>query len=71
MRLPWITVPRITVPTLTPLQRNIIKCATAYFIGSLFTFVPALSHLISDITGYDAGGGETKPSPSAHMVATM
>ena len=61
----------LRIPTLTALQRNIIKCSTAYFIASLFTYVPTLSHLISDVTGYGPGGEKSVPSPSAHMVATM
>ncbi|KAI0076130.1 hypothetical protein K474DRAFT_1663382 [Panus rudis PR-1116 ss-1] len=63
----WFTA--IRVPTLTPLQRNILKCSIAYFIGSLFTFSPYLSRFISDVTSY--GKGESGPSPSGHMVATV
>lgn len=55
--------------SLSPLQRNIIKCCIAYFIGSLFTFSPYLSGFIVDITGDNPG--ERIPSPSGHMVATM
>lgn len=54
------------VPPLSPMSRNILKCAVAYFIGSLFTFVPQLSKLISDIAGADG-----VPSISGHMVATV
>lgn len=57
------------IPTLTPVQRNILKCAIAYFIGSLFTFSPYLSAFIADLTGN--GPGEAAPSPSGHMVATV
>ncbi|TFK90654.1 hypothetical protein K466DRAFT_484360 [Polyporus arcularius HHB13444] len=63
----WYTLPKL--PTLTTVQRNILKCAIAYFIGSLFTFSPYLSGFIADITGDDPG--ERKPSPSGHMVATV
>lgn len=40
----------LRIPTLTPLQRDILKCSIAYFIGSLFTFNPYLSKLVSDIS---------------------
>lgn len=56
------------IPTLTPLQKNILKCAIAYFIGSLFTFVPALADLVSDLVPLNSNEG---PSPSGHMVATV
>ncbi|KZT29097.1 hypothetical protein NEOLEDRAFT_1154149 [Neolentinus lepideus HHB14362 ss-1] len=55
------------LPTLTTIQRNILKCAIAYFIGSLFTFSPYLSGFISDVTA----AGERRPAPSGHMVATV
>ena len=58
-----------TLPTLTPLHKNILKCSVAYFIGSLFTFSPYLSGFITDITSN--GPGDNLPSPSAHMVATV
>ncbi len=58
-----------TIPTLSPVYRNILKCCIAYFIGSLFTFSPYLSGFIADITGDDPG--DRVPSPSGHMVATM
>ncbi|KAH8116610.1 Fusaric acid resistance protein-like-domain-containing protein [Phellopilus nigrolimitatus] len=58
----WVSIPDIPV-----LYRNILKCAVAYFIASLFTFVPPLSHLIGDITS----DGSKIPSPSGHMVATV
>jgi hypothetical protein len=57
------------LPSLPVLYRNILKCAIAYFIGSLFTFVPYLSGLLSDITSY--GPGDHSPYPSGHMVATV
>ncbi|KAF8143351.1 hypothetical protein K438DRAFT_1876211 [Mycena galopus ATCC 62051] len=50
------------LPTVPLVYRNIIKCAIAYFIASLFTFSP-------DLTTY--GDGERRPSPSGHMVATV
>lgn len=56
-------------PAIPILYRNIIKCAVAYFVASLFTFSPYLSGFISDITSY--GSGERRPSPSGHMVATV
>ncbi|KAG8971620.1 hypothetical protein FRB90_010436, partial [Tulasnella sp. 427] len=56
------------LPTLTPLQKNILKCAIAYFIGSLFTYVPALADLVSDLVPLNSNEG---PSPSGHMVATV
>ncbi|TCD61379.1 hypothetical protein EIP91_008533 [Steccherinum ochraceum] len=59
------------LPTLSPLQRNILKCSIAYFIGSLFTFSPYLSGLISDLTSYGPSEGDRVPSPSGHMVATV
>lgn len=58
---------RASLPTLTRLQKNILKCSVAYLIGSLFTFVPYLSGFISDII---PNGSDEGPSPSAHMVAT-
>ncbi|KAJ7162250.1 Fusaric acid resistance protein-like-domain-containing protein [Mycena filopes] len=61
---PWLSLP--TVPLL---YQNILKCAIAYFIASLFTFSPYLSTFISDLTTY--GDGERRPSPSGHMVATV
>ncbi|KAH9857292.1 hypothetical protein C2E23DRAFT_807373 [Lenzites betulinus] len=58
-----------TIPTISPVYRNIAKCCIAYFIGSLFTFSPYLSGFIADITGGDPG--DRLPSPSGHMVATI
>lgn len=57
------------LPTLTVLQRNVLKCSLAYFFASLFTFVPYLSSFIADISSF--GHGHGRPSPSAHMVATV
>ncbi|KAF9038642.1 Fusaric acid resistance protein-like-domain-containing protein [Panaeolus papilionaceus] len=57
--------------TLSPVAQNVLKCAFAYFIASLFTFSPTLSALISDLTSYGPGGNRGKPSPSGHMVATI
>jgi hypothetical protein len=57
------------VPTLTPVQKNILKCSVAYFLGSLFTFSPYLSGIISDVRAN--GPGTRTPSGSAHMVATV
>ncbi|KZT10938.1 uncharacterized protein LAESUDRAFT_643293 [Laetiporus sulphureus 93-53] len=63
----WPSFPKL--PTLSPLARNILKCSIAYFIASLFTFSPYLSMFIADLTNY--GSGESTPSPSGHMVATV
>ncbi|KAJ6456388.1 Fusaric acid resistance protein-like-domain-containing protein [Mycena sanguinolenta] len=57
------------IPAIPLLYRNIIKCAVAYFIASLFTFSPYLSSFISDLTTY--GDRERRPAPSGHMVATV
>ena len=57
------------IPPLSTLQRNMLKCAIAYFLASLFTFIPFLSNFISDIGSF--GKGSEIPSPSAHMIATM
>jgi hypothetical protein len=57
------------IPPLSALQRNMLKCAIAYFLASLFTFIPFLSSFISDIGSF--GKGSENPSPSAHMIATM
>ncbi|KAF7315965.1 ArAE-2 domain-containing protein [Mycena indigotica] len=57
------------LPTIPIVYQNILKCAIAYLIASLFTFNPYLSSFISDLTTY--GDRERRPSPSGHMVATM
>ena len=57
------------LPAFTPLYCNILKCAIAYFIASLFTFYRPLSDFIGDLSSY--GPGARGPSPSAHMVATV
>ena len=59
----------LSLPTLTALQRNVLKCSLAYFFASLFTFVPYISSFIADISSF--GHGHGKPSPSAHMIATV
>jgi len=57
------------LPAFTPLYCNVLKCAIAYFIASLFTFYRPLSDFIGDLSSY--GPGARGPSPSAHMVATV
>ncbi|ETW81116.1 putative aromatic acid exporter [Heterobasidion irregulare TC 32-1] len=57
------------MPALPTLYRNILKCSVAYFIGSLFTYSPYLSGLISAITTRESS--ERFPAPSGHMVATV
>ncbi|KAJ3563310.1 hypothetical protein NP233_g9021 [Leucocoprinus birnbaumii] len=66
-RRKWFS--RENLPTLTPLHKNVLKCAIAYFVSSLFTFSPTLSNFIGDIASY--GPGASAPSNSAHMVATI
>ena len=56
--------------TFTNIHRNVLKCAIAYFVASLFTFSPHLSRFISDLSSYGPND-PTTPSPSGHMVATM
>ena|SRR5258705_1700458 len=56
-----------SLPQLSTVQKDIIKCAMAYLLGSLFTFVPYFASIISDIVPTH---GSTGPSPSGHMVAT-
>ena len=58
-----------TLPPLTALQRNVLKCGLAYFLASLFTLVPYLASFISDISSF--GHGHGKPSPSAHLISTV
>ena len=57
------------LPTFTIIHRNVLKCAIAYFVASLFTFSPHLSRFISDSSSY--GPNNSTPSPTGHMVATM
>lgn len=67
-------IPHWMKPSSIPvLYRNILKCAVAYFIASLFTFSPYLSSLMSDLTSYGVSAARTggRPTASGHMVATM
>ena len=59
----------LQIPTLSRLQKNVLKCGLAYLISSLFTFVPYLSSFLADVPSN--GKGEGGPSPSGHMVATV
>ncbi|KAF8739889.1 Fusaric acid resistance protein family, partial [Rhizoctonia solani] len=59
---------RIWLPALSPVQKKVLKCSIAYTIGCLFTFVPALSNLLTDIVPL---GTQQGPSPTGHMVATV
>jgi len=63
---PWYS--KWKPPPLTPLQRNILKCAVAYFVGSMFTFNSTLSNLITSVISTE---DERAPSKSGHMVATV
>ncbi|KAK0240849.1 hypothetical protein EDD85DRAFT_816543 [Armillaria nabsnona] len=58
-----------TIPTIPLVYRNIVKCALAYVLASLFTYSPHLSGLISDLVTY--GSNDRIPLPSGHMVATV
>ena len=58
----------LRIPTLSPVQQKVLKCSLAYTIGCLFTFVPALSALLTDIIPLETQQG---PSPTGHMVATV
>lgn len=49
--------------SLTALQRGVIKCALAYFISSLFTFLPFLSDLLA--SPFDLDG----PVSGAHVCS--
>lgn len=60
-RMHWLGIPE-----LTSVQKNILKCAVAYFIGSLFTFNSHLSKFVANLTS-DTG----IPSQTGHMVATV
>ena len=68
--VPSRAIPPFRLPTFTNTHRNVLKCAIAYFIASLFTFSPHLSRFISDLSSYGPND-PTTPSPSGHMVATM
>lgn len=56
------------LPSLTPSRKKVLKCSIAYTLGCLFTFVPALSGLLTDIVPL---GSQQGPSPTGHMVATV
>lgn len=56
------------LPPLSPLQRNILKCSVAYFLGSQFTFNPTLSGLVTSVTSTE---DEPGPSKLGHLVATV
>ena len=58
----------LSLPPLPRLYKNVLKCALAYLIASLFTFVPYLSGFLADVPTVGKGEG---PSPSGHMVATV
>ncbi|WVQ80107.1 hypothetical protein IAT38_002208 [Cryptococcus sp. DSM 104549] len=56
----------------SPVAISVFKCAVAYLIASLFTFVPFLSRLLSRGTETDSHGRVNyKPADQAHMVATI
>ncbi|KAH8825581.1 hypothetical protein DL96DRAFT_1711406 [Flagelloscypha sp. PMI_526] len=59
-----------TIPEIPLLYKNVLKCSVAYLLASLFTFIPALSLLIHDLTPW-MDDKERKASASAHMVATV
>lgn len=61
--------PPLQVPTIPVLWKNVLKCAVAYLIASLFTFSPYLSGFFSDISTPGAGNG--RPSPTGHMIASI
>ncbi|KDR75940.1 hypothetical protein GALMADRAFT_68130 [Galerina marginata CBS 339.88] len=50
--------------SLSLMSRNVLKCAIAYFLASLFTFSPIFSQFI-------LGWNSDAPSASSHMVATI
>lgn len=55
-----------------PWLTDVLKCGLAYLIASLFTFVPALSNLLSMRKETDVHGRiHPRPAYSAHMVATV
>lgn len=56
----------------SPAVIAISKCCLAYFLASLFTFIPALARILSTRTEQDAHGRiHPRPAYSAHMVATI
>ncbi|KAH7889008.1 hypothetical protein F5I97DRAFT_1804311 [Phlebopus sp. FC_14] len=57
------------IPTIPVLWKNVLKCCVAYFIASMFTFQPYLSHFFGDLVSY--GSGSRGPLPSGHMIATI
>ncbi|KAG1739349.1 Fusaric acid resistance protein-like-domain-containing protein [Suillus lakei] len=61
--------PSLQVPTIPVLWKNVLKCAVAYLLASLFTFSPYLSGFLSDISTPGAGNG--RPSPTGHMIASI
>ncbi|KAF8893583.1 hypothetical protein BD779DRAFT_1507033 [Infundibulicybe gibba] len=65
----WYSPRRL--PTVPLLYRNVLKCAIAYFVASLFTFSPHLSSMLGSLTSYGPGDGNRRPSPTGHMVATI
>ncbi|KAG6899313.1 hypothetical protein C0993_011283 [Termitomyces sp. T159_Od127] len=69
---PWYSFRQI--PSVPVLYRNVLKCAIAYFIASLFTFNPFFANFLSKITSYggmDHHSGPREPFPSGHMVASI
>lgn len=62
--LPWYSLQHI--PAVPVLYCNVLKCAIAYFLASLFTFNPYLSNILNRITSYEPG-----PFTSGHLIATI
>ncbi len=55
---------------LSPLQRALIKCVTAYFLASLCTYVPHLSHSLARLLpNHDPD--KLVPISNIHMIATV
>ncbi|GAA5865956.1 hypothetical protein JCM8547_002896 [Rhodosporidiobolus lusitaniae] len=54
-----------TLTSPSPLAKNVAKCVLAYYLGSLFTFLPILSDLVG--APWDAEG----PVRNAHVIATV
>jgi hypothetical protein len=67
--IPFIKRWKAEIPPLTTLHRNMLKCSIAYFLASLFTFVPFLSKFISDISTF--GNARGLPNQTVHMIATV